>query len=57
MHVHVTCPDGEAKFWIEPIVCLADHYQLTRKQLQELQCIVESHIDEIITFWKAHFRS
>lgn len=23
MHVHVTCADGEAKFWMEPVVMLA----------------------------------
>lgn len=57
MHVHITSPEGEAKFWIEPIVCLADHYKLTQKQLLELQKTVEEHIDEIVASWKAHFRS
>lgn len=23
-HVHVTSPDGEARFWLEPIVALAE---------------------------------
>jgi hypothetical protein len=23
MHVHVQCPDGEAKFWLEPVISLA----------------------------------
>lgn len=23
MHIHITGPQGEAKFWIEPIVALA----------------------------------
>lgn len=23
MHVHVSCPDGEAKFWLEPQLELA----------------------------------
>ncbi len=28
MHVHVACPDGEAKFWLEPLVALAQNYIL-----------------------------
>ncbi|MCB1940364.1 MAG: DUF4160 domain-containing protein, partial [Rhodocyclaceae bacterium] len=22
IHVHVQCPDGEAKYWLEPVVAL-----------------------------------
>lgn len=55
MHVHITCPDGEAKFWIEPIVALATSTGLSKKQLKEVQILVESHIDEISTAWKKHF--
>ena len=54
-HVHVTCPDGEAKFWIEPTVALADFVGLTKKQLSELQKLVEEHRDEIAKAWKKHF--
>jgi hypothetical protein len=35
-HVHVTCPDGEAKFWLEPIVALHQSFGLSTKQLREL---------------------
>lgn len=54
-HVHITCPDGEAKFWIEPIVSLATSTGLSKKQLKEIQSLVESHIDEISKAWKKHF--
>jgi hypothetical protein len=27
MHVHISCPDGEAKFCIEPIISLATYHQ------------------------------
>lgn len=56
MHVHVTCPDGEAKFWIEPIVALAENYGLSRMQLNKLKKIVEERQDEIKKTWKKHFR-
>ena len=53
----VTCPDGEAKFWIEPTVALADFVGLSRRQLSELQNLVEERRDEIAKAWKKHFGS
>ena len=26
IHIHIECVDGEAKFWVEPIVSLATFY-------------------------------
>ncbi len=57
MHVHVTCTKGEAKFWLEPIVALAQHYQLSSKELKEIQKIIEERADEIKKCWKTHFSS
>ena len=31
MHVHITSPDGEAKFWIEPLVALANYSGYSEK--------------------------
>lgn len=56
MHVHVSSPEGEAKFWIEPIIALAQHYNLSNKQLKELQKIIEEKVDEIKKAWKNHFK-
>ena len=55
-HVHVTCPDGEAKFWLEPIVALQQSVGLSGKQLRELKAIVEKRRDEILRAWRAHFQ-
>ncbi len=57
MHVHVTCPDGEAKFWLKPAVALHQSFGLSAKQLRELRDIVEKRRDEIIDAWDAHFQS
>lgn len=57
MHVHVSCPDGEAKFWLEPVVALAQNYGLKAKQLKEVQNIVERQNREITKAWKKHFES
>lgn len=55
MHVHVVCPDGEAKYWLEPDIELAKNYQLSRPQLKEIEQIVEAHYDELRGAWKEHF--
>jgi len=55
IHVHVTCADGEAKFWIEPLVALEVYYGLNQRRLHEIQKIVEEHKNEIIKAWHEHF--
>ena len=57
MHVHVTCPDGEAKFWVEPTVLLEKNYGLSARALKELQKIIEEKKNEVIRSWKKHFGS
>jgi hypothetical protein len=56
MHVHVTCPAGEAKYWLEPIIALSDSYGLTKKQLNELQEVVEERKNEIRKAWEKYFK-
>lgn len=36
-HVHVYCPDGEAKFWLDPELELARNYRLSKVQLKEIK--------------------
>lgn len=57
MHIHVYCAEGEAKFWLEPQLELAKNYNLSRKQLREIENIIEKHYDEIKTAWTDWFRS
>jgi len=57
IHVHVVSPDGEAKFWIEPIVALAGHAGFSRRQLARLQVVVEERRSEIVKAWKKHFET
>jgi len=53
-HVHISGQDGEAKFWLEPIIALADYRGLNSKELKELQKVIEERSDEIISVWKEH---
>lgn len=55
MHVHVASSEGEAKFWIEPAIALADSHGISNRQLTTLQKIVESHEHDIRTAWNNHF--
>ncbi len=55
VHVHVGHPDGEAKFWLEPAIGLAENHGLTRRQVTKALRLVEEHEDEIRRAWHAHF--
>ena len=35
-HVHVSSPEGQAKFWIEPVVALADYSGFRINRLENL---------------------
>lgn len=54
--MHVVSPDGEAKFWLEPIVALAESFRLSPRELKELQGVVERRTDEIVRAWEKHFK-
>jgi hypothetical protein len=56
-HVHVHCPDGEAKFWLEPSVELAKNYRLSQIQVAELKTFVEEKRNDILDAWRKHFAS
>ncbi len=55
MHVHVVSGDGEAKFWLEPEIVLARNYHYSRRQLNEIESLVEVHRDELISTWQKYF--
>ena len=55
MHVHVATPDGVAKFWLEPIVALANYHNIRTKELRKVEEIVKEHEDEFRSAWRRHF--
>jgi len=55
MHVHVGSAEGEAKFWIEPEVALAQNYGLSSADLRAARRLIEEHEDEIRKVWARHF--
>lgn len=57
LHVHVSHPDGEAKFWLKPELALATSVGLSSRQIKEAQGLVAIHKEDVINAWYAHFPS
>ena len=54
-HVHVQSPDGEAKFWLEPVIALAQNAGLSARELRAVQHLIEERADELHIAWNRHF--
>ena len=55
MHVHVQGQNGEAKFWLEPTIELAQHVVLSQHEINEALRLVQEHENEIRSAWLKHF--
>lgn len=55
MHVHIVSAEGEAKFWLEPDIELAKNHRYSRKQLKEIESLIEEHYERICHAWRRHF--
>lgn len=47
VHSHVTGPDGEAKFWLTPVVSWAVSEGLSAALLRDAEATAERHLEEI----------
>ncbi len=54
-HVHVQHATGEAKFWLEPRLELAENYGLSARRINAALRIIREHEGEIRAAWKKHF--
>lgn len=55
MHVHVHATNGEAKFWLEPSIEVAQIHSLSMRQVNSALRLIQEHEDEIRKAWKKHF--
>ena len=55
IHIHVSSPDGEAKFWITPDVRLARNYGFSDSVISQLRKVIKEHKDDIKSAWAEHF--
>ena len=55
VHVHVRGNECEAKFWLKPMVRVADSDGFDSRSLRELALVVEENIELIERSWHEHF--
>lgn len=55
MHIHVHSASGEAKFWMEPAISLAQNHGLPMPELNEAYRLIKEHEDAIRAAWQQHF--
>ncbi len=56
-HIHIQSQRGEAKFWLKPQVELAKNYKLSRKELNEIEKIIDEYYETFIEAWEEYFGS
>lgn len=55
LHVHAQHANGEAKFWLDPAIELAQNYGLRPPDLGTAEQLIREHEDEIREAWRKHF--
>jgi hypothetical protein len=55
MHIHVICPDGEAKLWLEPTIEIATSYKLSKVRLKEIEAMTNENVNTFKKAWETHF--
>jgi hypothetical protein len=55
IHVHVQGQSGEAKFWLEPTIELAQFAGLSQREINEALRLVQEHEHDIRSAWHKHF--
>ena len=55
MHVHVQGQNGEAKYWLEPKIELAQSVGLSRREIHVALRLIQEHECDIRNAWYKHF--
>ncbi len=53
--MHVQGQNGEAKFWLEPSIELAQYVGLTQREINEALRLVQEPHNDIRSAWHKHF--
>ena len=54
MHVHVVKAENEAKFWLEPVIELAENSGFNNKEIKKITKMVETYGNEFKQQFAAH---
>lgn len=57
IYVHAQSQNGEAKFWLEPTIQIAQHTDLSNREINKILRLVKEHEDDIRKAWYKHFPS
>ncbi len=57
LHIHVRKGEAVAKFWLDPIPCVAKAYDMTSHELHELLDVAIHNRQLIERYWNEHFDS
>jgi len=57
IHIHVHKQNGEAKFWIDPQITLAQNFGLSEKELRQAEELIRENLNGIKDAWFKHFGS
>ena len=57
IHIHVHKQNGEAKFWIDPDIALAQNCGLSEKELRQAEELIRENLNGIKDAWFKHFGS
>ena len=52
-HMHVDRENMSAKFWLDPVVSLADNHGYSRKELRDIEQITRKHLEILRNEWDA----
>jgi hypothetical protein len=55
IYIHALHTEGEAKFWLDPKIALAQNVGLSGRQVNAALELIREHEDEIRDAWKSHF--
>ena len=54
MHIHVVKAENEAKFWLEPVIELAENFGFSSKEIKKITQMVETYGNEFKEQFAAH---
>lgn len=55
LHIHVQHAEGDAKFWVEPEIELAQNHGLSASRISAARALIRRNEREIREAWRAHF--
>lgn len=56
-HTHVDREAMSTKYWLDPVVALAENYGYSRKELRGIERLIRDHLEKLRDEWDAFCQS